>query len=41
MRFIDIQKRQRDEDTKNKDNFEKLAYYCNTKVLSYSSGQCD
>ena len=35
MRFIDIQKRQWDEDTKDKDDFEKLAYYCNTKVLSY------
>lgn len=35
MRFIDIQKRQWDEDTKNKDNIEKLAYYCNTKILSY------
>ena len=35
MRFIYIQKKQWDEDTKNKDNFEKLAYYCNTKVLSY------
>ena len=35
MRFIDIQKRQWNEDTKNKDDFEKLAYYCNTKVLSY------
>ena len=36
MRFIDIQKRQWNEDTKNKDDFEKLAYYCNTKNLSYS-----
>ncbi len=35
MRFIDIQKRQWDEDTKTKDDFEKLAYYCNTKILSY------
>ena len=35
MRFIDIQKRQWDKDTKNKDDFEKLAYYCNTKILSY------
>lgn len=35
MRFIDIQKRQLDKDTKDKDDFEKLAYYCNTKVLSY------
>ena len=35
MRFIDIQKRLWNEDTKNKDYFEKLAYYCNTKVLSY------
>lgn len=35
MRFIDIQKRQWDKDTKDKDDYEKLAYYCNTKVLSY------
>ena len=35
MRFIDIQKRQWDKDIKNKDDFEKLAYYCNTKILSY------
>ena len=35
MRFVDIQKRQWDKDTKNKDDFEKLAYYCNTKVFSY------
>ena len=35
MRFIDVQKRQWDKDTKNKDDFEKLAYYCNSKQLSY------
>ena len=35
MRFIDIQKRQWDKDTKDKDNFVKLAYYCNTKSISY------
>lgn len=35
MKFLDIQKRQWDEDTKNKDDFQKLAYYCNTKTLSY------
>lgn len=35
MRFIDVQKKQWNEDTKNKDDFEKLAYYCNTKTLSY------
>ena len=35
MKFLNIQKRQWDEDTKNKDDFQKLAYYCNTKVLSY------
>lgn len=35
MRFIDIQKRQWNEDTKDKDDFGKLAYYCNTKNLSY------
>ena len=30
MKFVDIQKRQWD-----KDYFEKLAYYCNTKLFSY------
>lgn len=35
MRFIDIQKKQWDEDTENKDDFVKLGYYCNTKILSY------
>ena len=37
MRFVDIQKRQWDKDTKNKDDFEKLAYYCNTV---YSTLNC-
>ena len=35
MRFIEAQKLQWDRDTKNKDDWEKLAYYCNTKGLSY------
>lgn len=35
MRFIDIQKREWNADTKDKDDLGKLAYYCNTKMLSY------
>ena len=35
MRFIDVQKKKWDEDTKKLDDYCKLGYYCNTKLLSY------